>query len=396
MLYLIWHFDNSRTLSRFVLLAAFIYLTWKQGFVRSDGHMLMFFISALLPVVAFPALLDDHTRRRWLSQLPLALAGLLCVLGIHSTGVHIGWPDIIWHAPSRFKNTLWHHYNLLGQWAALRASYEDQLTKEKQRFDLPRTRAVIGQAPIDVLGYEQAIALYNGFTYRPRPVFQSYLAYTPQLARRNDAFYRSSRAPDYVLLNLQTIDNRFPTLDDSLLLRSFLHRYDYVHTEQGFQLWTRHSQSPRAESELARPLYNATIKPNQSIVLGELENKRLWATLQWQPSWLGRLRNAVYRLPIVHLVIEDTQGRRSTFRLTLPQAATGFILNPLIEDSAAYVCFAMGTMSRQIAALTLEVPEQDRKFFHDTAHLELSELPSAPSVQDCRSLLAREPFRELQ
>ena len=111
---------------------------------------------------------------------------------------------------------------------------------------------------------------------------------------------------------------------------------------------------------------------------------------------LGRLRNAVYRLPIVNLVIEDTQGRRSTFRLTLPQATTGFILNPLIEDSVGYVCFAMGTMSRQISALTLEVPEQDRKFFTGTAHVELSELPSAPSGQDCRSLLARESFRELQ
>src|SRR5262249_19579365 len=159
---------------------------------------------------------------------------------------------------------------LLGQWAAFHASYEEWLTKEKQRFDLPHTRAVIGQAPVDVLGYEQTIAFYNGLTYRPRPVFQSYCAYTPHLARLNDAFYRSSRAPEYVLLKLQTIDNRFPTLDDSLLLRSFMHRYDYVHTEQGFQLWARRSQSPRVESELARPLYNATIKPNQSTVLGEL------------------------------------------------------------------------------------------------------------------------------
>lgn len=387
LLYLLLNFDKSRTVSRFILLAAFIYLIWKHGFVRSDGHMFTFFVGALLPVVAFPALLDDPSRRRWLSQWLLASAGILCVLGIHSTGIDTGSPDVIRHAASRFEDKLWHHYDLLRQWTSLRASYENRLEKEKQRFDLPQTRKVIGQAPIDVIGNEQAIALYNGFTYRPRPVFQSNLACNSQLARLNDDFYRSSRAPDYVLLKIQTIDNRLPTLDDSLLLRSFTHRYDYVHTELGFQLWKRRSPLPQEGSELAGSLRSETIKLNQPLELGDLANKRLWATIQLEPSLLGRLRNAVYKPPIVNLAIEDTQGRRSTFRLNLPQVATGFILNPLIEDSSDYLCFAMGTATRQVRALTLEVPEKDRKFFSETAHLEISELPSAPSGGDCRGLL---------
>jgi hypothetical protein len=111
---------------------------------------------------------------------------------------------------------------------------------------------------------------------------------------------------------------------------------------------------------------------------------------------LGRLRNTVYKLPIVNLVIADTQGQRSTFRLTLPQAETGFILNPLIADSADYLCFATGVAHRKIAAFTLEVAKQDHKFFKDTAHLELSELPSAPSRQDCRELYMRVYFDTFQ
>ena len=383
LLYLILHFGNARTLSRFVLLATFIYLVWKHGFVRSDEHMLIFFVGALLPIVAFPALLDDSLHRRWPAQLLLALAGLLCVLSMHSMSRQFGWPNLIWHASARFQDKLWRHYKLFGQRSTFRASYERQLEKEKQQFDLPRTREVIGQAPIDVLGYEQAIAIYNGFTYRPRPVFQSYAAYTSHLARLNDDFYRSSRAPDYALLKLQTIDNRFPTLDDSLLLRSFIYRYDYVHTERGFQLWKSRSQPPWEGSERPGFLRSETIKLNQSVKLGELVNKRLWATLHLQPSLLGRLRNAVYKLPIVNLAVQDTQGRSTTFRLTLPQAATGFILNPLIEHSADYLCFGMGTANRQVDVLTLEVPQKDQKFFNATAHLELSELPSVPDGKDC-------------
>jgi hypothetical protein len=392
LLYLLLNFGKSRTLPRFILLAGFIYLVWKHGFVRSDGHMVFFFVSALIPIVAFPVLLDDPPHQRWTSQWLLGLAGILCVLGMHS----IEWRDIMWHAPSRLQEKLSRHYHLLGHWAALQTSYKQQLAKEKQRFNMPQSREVIGPASIDVLGYEQAIVLYNDFRYRPRPVFQSYFAYTPQLAQLNDNFYRSSRAPEYALLKLQTIDNRFPTLDDSLLLRSFMHRYDYVHTERGFQLWRRRSQPLRESSALAGSLRSASIQLNQRIDLGELQNKRLWATLQLKPSWLGRLRNTVYKLPIVNLVIADTQGQRSTFRLTLPQAETGFILNPLIADSADYLCFATGVAHRKIAAFTLEVAKQDHKFFKDTAHLELSELPSAPSRQDCRELYMRVYFDTFQ
>jgi hypothetical protein len=162
-----------------------------------------------------------------------------------------------------------------------------------------------------------------------------------------------------------------------------MQRYDYVHTERGFQLWKRRSQPPWEDSERPGFLRSETIKLNQAVQLGELVNKRLWATLHLQPSLLGRLRNAVYKLPIVNLAIQDTQGRNATFRLTLPQAATGFILNPLIEHSADYLCFGMGTANWQIEMLTLVVPQQDQKFFNATAHLELSELPSVPDGKDC-------------
>jgi hypothetical protein len=80
---------------------------------------------------------------------------------------------------------------------------------------------------------------------------------------------------------------------------------------------------------------------------------------------------------MVNLVIDDMQGQRSTFRLTLPQAAIGFIVNPIIEDSDDYVCFAMGTAKRKASTLTLQVQRGAVTFFRDAADLQLSELPPA-------------------
>ena len=392
LLHLILNLGRPCTVSRFSLLAAFIFLIWKQGIVRSDGHMLLFFVAALLPAVAFPALLDDPPRRRWAPQLCLLLVGLSCLWGLHSLSAAFGWPDTIWQAPSNLQARLWRLSDPLRHWTSFRASYERQLEHERRRYDLPRTRALIGQAAIDVLGYDQAIALYNRLTYRPRPVFQSYSAYTPQLARLNDAFYRSSRAPQYVLLKLQTIDNRFLPLDDSLVLRSITRRYEYVHTERGFQLWRQRVQLPREGDQLAPRLRSERVTLNHPVELRELENTPLWATVRLQLSWLGELRSFVYKPPIVRLAIEDTQGRPATFRLTPPQAAAGFILNPLIQNSADYLCFTMGAANRRVHALTLEVPQTDLKFFDEVASLELSELPPTSSGRDCRALYMSTQF----
>src|SRR5207244_5037431 len=115
---------------------------------------------------------------------------------------------------------------------------------------------------------------------RPRPVMQSHLVYTPYLARLNDDFYDSDRAPAYALLKIQTIDQRFPPLDDALLLRSFIHRYDYLHTEREFQLWKHRAPPRRGGGEPARVLRRDTLRLNHPVLLEPLKDKRLWATLR--------------------------------------------------------------------------------------------------------------------
>ena len=389
-LYAVLYLERSRHrpggIFRFVGLAAFVYLTWKQGFVRSDGHMLIFFVGALLPVVAFPALLNDESRRQRLAQVVLILTAVLALGGIYRVDAQLKRGNVVLEAPAHLYRKLRQEAQLLGRPVAYRSEYAGQIDAEKRRRDLPATRSRVGESSMDVLGYEPAIALYNGFTYRPRPVLQSHLVYTPSLARLNDDFYGSDRAPAYALLKIQTIDGRFPPLDDALLLRSFIHRYDYVHTERAYQLWKQRARGRREGSDPLRVLRRATLRLNEPLLLEGLKDSRLWATLRLRPSWAGHIRDAVYKLPLVKLLIEDTTGRRSTFRLTLPQAAIGFIVNPVIEDSGDYACFATGTAKRQVHALTVQVQPQDVAFFSGTADLELAELPAASSHEDCQGV----------
>ena len=85
---------------------------------------------------------------------------------------------------------------------------------------------MIGSQTIDVLNFSQDEVLREHLNYRPRPVFQSYSAYTPALLRRNLQFYEKKKAPRFIFARLQSVDERYPAQDDSLLLEELPRRYE--------------------------------------------------------------------------------------------------------------------------------------------------------------------------
>ncbi len=363
-LYLRRHPDRPRALAYAAICAAFIFIDWKQGFVRSDGHMIGFFICALVPITGFPALMDDGPGSRALQRLLLVPAGLLCVAGIHAA-----LPDTVRHAADGVENRIWTNLASVGGWHTFRRSYDVRLREQKQQFDLPRVRKAVGQSTVDVLGYEQAIALFNGLNYQPRPVFQSYKTYTPRLSRLNYDFYLSPRAPAFALLKLETIDDRAPTLDDALLLNLFVHDYDYVLSEKGWQLWRRRADRPDPATLQPRRLRTLSVRLGAPCPLDDLADQHLWATIDVTPSLLGRAREFLYKPPFVQLTIELSDGKHRDYRLPMPEGRTGFILNPFVSDLDSYMRFAGGTPLTWVRSLTVSVADDDRRYFDDAVRI---------------------------
>jgi hypothetical protein len=364
--------DRPRIVAGSLMLAALIHLNWKHGFVRADGHMLGFFYCALLVVVSFPALLDDLAPHRLLKRCGLAAAGVLCVFGIYDT-----IPALLTEAHTIFQQrfrTQIHHFTHLSE---LYDEYDVHLARERALFDMPVTRKVIGGRSVDVIGHEQAAAVINGFNYRPRPVFQSYSAYTPALARLNAEHYLSENAPDFVLVRVDPIDGRLAAMDDAAVLYHLTQRYSYVLTERRFQLWEK---NPAAEPLASpQPLRNAEVAVGEAWKLEpEDERQPLWIKFDLRPTLLGRLRTFLYKPPMLRLAVEDTAGRVSVYRMPAPIGRAGFIINPVIEDIAAFTYFANGKPERLARSVTLELDPPDRKFFAATARVELSKL--APST----------------
>ncbi|HLP03537.1 MAG TPA: hypothetical protein VK163_16030 [Opitutaceae bacterium] len=357
-----------------LLCALFLFLNWKHGFVRSDGHMIGFFICALLPITAFPALLADAPERRWLRRALLVPAGVFCVVGIEQA-----LPSMARSIVGQLQDRLVARSQELTDWKNFRDGLRAKMHEQRLQHDLHFVRKEVGDASIDILGHEQAIALFNKFNYRPRPVFQSYSVYNAALARRNLDYYASPAAPAYVLLKLQTIDGRLATMDDPLLLNYFVHAYDYVLTDRDWQLWRRRADAPPAENVAPRRLRTSSVARGEWVELGELTDQPVWVTLDLRPSLVGRAAKLLYKLPLAYLIVEDTAGAVSRYRLPPDEGRAGFILSPIIENVAEYIAFSGGKPSRRVARFRVEV-EQHSYLFQPQVGVGLFSLTSSTAA----------------
>lgn len=367
---------KPRAVANVLLLGAYVYLNWKHGFVRSDGHMIGFFLCMLLPLTAYPALLDDPPRWRLAHRWVFIFA-----LGFSLWSLENALASVVQGSLAQFQGKIWGNVRSVFNWQETRQVYRDRLSTARSGSDLAQIRDLVGRHTVDVLGSEQSVALFNRLNYRPRPIIQGYSTFTPALARLNGDYFASAQAPEYVLMRLETIDGRLPTMDDAQVLVLLAQRYEYVRTERSYHLWKRKPE-PFAPAQVApRLLRSATIAVNQPLVFGDLSEKQpLWLRVDLQPSLLGQIRSFLYKPPQVRIGLEDTAGNQHDYLMPLPQGRNGFIVNPLIEDLYDYMQFAANRPQKLARSLTVQIVAGDEKYYADTARCTLSALPTATSA----------------
>ncbi len=379
--------DKPRAVANALVLAAFIFLNWKHGFVRADGHMIGFFFCALLPLTAYPSLLDDPPRCRRLHYAVFLMAGIISLWGIEVS---------LYHAMRScfgiIETKIWSNLERTIDPTGTKRIYDARLLAVRESINLPLTRAVVGKASIDVLGFEQATALFNDFNYKPRPIFQSYSVFTPYLAHLNGRYFEGDTAPDYVLLKLQTLDERMPMMDDSEVLRLLPYRYDFVHSERGYQLWRRLEGKFDPATITPKPLLTTDLALGDTLPLDAYAGKKIWARIELKHSLLGWLQSFLYKPTPVRLTIKDANGIESTYRLPLPIARNGFVISPVIEDLHSYNLFANSRSNREARSLLIGVEPANRYLFSGPVHIELGELPPSHAASRFFSQQLNENF----
>jgi hypothetical protein len=358
-----------------------IFLSWNRAFVRADDHVLSFF--AFCPV-ALPMIWTAVNPKTSTKRVGFGLTTV--VFAICLWGIWIQKPSVISGCIVDTTNRFRGAWRVLTDTPGIKRELDQQLAAAKATYALPHVCAEVGRNSIDVFGYDQGVALLNGLNYTPRLVFQSYSAYTPVLIDANTAFYRSPAAPTYVLMKLEPIDQRYPTLEDAGVLREILYNYTFEFQENGYLLWKR-----RRLDSAAAPVpaifddRGATARANMGDDVALPAAPAIWVEIDVRPSLRGALRAALYKPPEVEIRTVDVAGVMSSHRLVPSMSERGFLISPRLD--ASDVASASSNLDRNaVVSFSVRAQKPDRRFFRRNFAYRITTLPAFPTSEISRAV----------
>lgn len=364
---------SSADFAAALLLGIALYLAWNRAFIRADDHVAHFF-TVIPPLTALAISFTTASQRTSVAQQ----IGITLLFATGVAGIYSQRASNLTHCMAEFASRSARSAQIVVHLRSIEPSLREEFSEQAERFALPRVRQEIGSASIDVFGYEQGIAIINGFNYRARFAFQSYSAYTPQLLSANARFYASASAPQYVLMKLQAIDGRYPAGDDSGALLELMKHYEPLFEERGYWLWRRND----IEHDLAmREVAHAQIKFGDELNLPRPD--AVFLRLNFRKSIAGRLLNAFYRPPVVSLRIRDLHGNVRRFRLIPSTSAAGLIVSPALLEANDVVNLDRGRGGLQSQSVALEIEPHEQWFYRPRVGVRVcvaSSMPHAPSA----------------
>ena len=359
------NYRGARRLLLFSWLTGFLFLTWKHGFVRADRYHVEFYLF-FVPVVLV-ALEALPTERKVPRELARALGVVCCVAAafVLQRMFFPGYLEYCLRRPARqvSENMKW-LMNPGGQIAALSKAFE--LERETNR--LPQIDARVGHATADVFGWAQAYATFNNLNYNPRPMFQSYAAYNPELMLLNEEHFAHSDRPQFVLLGLSALDARLPALDDALLLRDVLMNYQLVDGEGSFLLF---KSAPWSTPKLTL-LRQGTVPTGTPILLPETD-ANVWMEVDLEPTLAGRVREFFYRPAQVRLKVIAADGcaQGAEFDAPAPMLSAGFLASPFLLGNGDVVELCTGHAVQRPKGYSVELDPAAETWWQAAIHYRL-------------------------
>jgi hypothetical protein len=320
---------------RVAIVAIFLWVCAKGGFVRHDLHAMMAWYG-----LGFAAAIYCAFSWRTLSR-PLVFACLVLTgVGLVGTCVRLRTPartlvsEMIAQRKTEYLN-----------WAAFLTRpavwLSEQDAKEHAAAERVRSARPLPKldGTVDTIPSMQSALIANGLQYWPRPVFQEYVTYTHGLVARNRAFFQGSRAPDYILMAPGSIDGRHPATAEGAIWPELLARYAPQDIIDGVALLRKRE---RPIDITMQPLRTLPAKMNSPVDLAALPDKAVFAYIDVRPTFLGKLANLVLKSAALHIDVQYVDGNKAQYRFIPAMGREGFFLSPLIANAENYISLATG------------------------------------------------------
>jgi hypothetical protein len=308
----------------------FLFMAFKSSFVRHDVHAMIGGCSVMMAAMVVGMLFVDRN---------LIVALLLCCLAWFYTdknhartstnvifdnlrNVYLGLLD---RPPFSHRRRHFLHHE-----------FDHALGEIIKTLPIPDL-----QGSVDIYPDEQSAVLASNNTWNPRPVFQSYSVYTPELAAMNEKHLRGDSAPGNVLFSVDPIDDRLPSLEDGPSWPAFLDNYTMTRFDRDNDLAYLRRKPHLQSSSGFTVIDTGTHRTNEAVAIPDMDVP-IFAQIDLDPTFLGKLRGIMFKYPRLEMELTLRDGKTRSYRVVSNMMRSVFLLSPLVRDTEGFASLMAG------------------------------------------------------
>ncbi|ARP84090.1 hypothetical protein CAL12_26925 [Bordetella genomosp. 8] len=299
-----------------LVFALYLFLGFKAGFVRHDGHALIALTGALLAAIL---------ARTVVGGILIPVATVIAIGGVViGIKAYIGPPvqHTYWRMAEVYRSGPTGVRLRLKDPERLERHFERALGVLRAEGNIP-----LMQGTTDVYPFDQAYLLATRNQWAPRPVLQSYSAYTESLEELDAQHVAGDGAPDNIAIRIFSLDGRYPSLDDGPSWPIFFARYEFV-SRSGLFSYLR--KKTTFEPPVYTGLTDLTAAQGQWVDVPKAD--MVYVKVQIQNTLKGKVIAQLYRPSPLRIRVRLEDGTARDYRLVSRMGAAGFVLSPLVES----------------------------------------------------------------
>ena len=315
-------FDKEKWFKNLVILfltGSSFFILYKQTFTRADGHVFDFFI--FVPILILCNIdLHFNTQKRYLKILFIVVLLIPFKFLIFDNEREI---EITTKLP---KTTYLSGFNAFTPTSGM------HLIPNTSQFP-QNVLNKIGNQTVDIFPWNIQLLLLNNLNYKPRPVIQSYTAYTSYLEEMNFQHYNSNKAPEFVVYDLASIDGRYAFFDEPKVNLALTKNYKIV---EKFDFDGRNLLLLQKRSDF-KPLKFEKIKEYAMYIDSPLvPEEGTFYQVGVYDNFLGKIVSIIEHSPEIQLLITTEDGSISEFRTSKLLLESGLFFNRFVNETSKF------------------------------------------------------------
>jgi hypothetical protein len=328
-----------------------LFVSFKHGFVRQDIHVLIFAMTAPLITSLLIIKASKFRYRKTIYCLFFYMLFSSFLIAQNVFPIEVITNKLI---PSEVANNI----KSLTDIEKIQLSMNEKIKNNLSSIQIPNNvKILVGQKPIDIIPWEISLVPANQLNWKPRPVFQSYAAYTNTLDDKNfESLSKEER--DYIFYQFQSIDNRHPFFDEPKTFSHVFCNYKPSVDIPGFIKTPRFTNMILLEklklSRCSSPLQGKSLLINwdDSIRIESTNNDMISASVKFHYSTIGKIVKNLFRIPPVIMRIDYTDGSQKAYRIIPENSENGVIVSHLPRNDDEAMSFFQGELPAKVKSFS--------------------------------------------